>query len=83
MLAARTDPSAVPPHAGISMFLVDLDSPGITVQEHRSLGGEVSATTFWDDVFVPDDRLVGEAEQGLGGAERGPRVPSASSSARA
>ena len=64
MLAARTDPSAVPPHAGISMFLVDLDSPGITVQEHRSLGGEVSATTFWDDVFVPEDRLVGQSEQG-------------------
>ena len=64
MLAARTDPSAAPPHAGISMFLVDLDSPGITVQEHRSLGGEVSATTFWDDVFVPDDRLVGQSEQG-------------------
>jgi len=64
MLAARTDPSAVPPHAGISMFLVDLDSPGITVQQHRSLGGEVSATTFWDDVFVPEDRLVGRPEQG-------------------
>ena len=63
VLAARTD-ADVGPHAGISLFLVDVDSPGITVQEHRSLGGEISATTFWDDVFVPDDRLVGEAGEG-------------------
>jgi alkylation response protein AidB-like acyl-CoA dehydrogenase len=63
VLAARTDADVVP-HAGISLFLVDVDSPGITVAEHRSLGGEISATTFWDDVFVPDDRLVGEAGQG-------------------
>ena len=64
LLAARTDPDAVPPHAGISLFLVDLDSPGITVSEHRSLGGDVSATTFWDDVLVPEDRLVGQVNQG-------------------
>lgn len=63
MLAARTDADVVP-HAGISLFLVDVDSPGITVQEHRSLGGEISATTFWDDVFVPDHRLVGQAGEG-------------------
>ncbi|MCX5563512.1 acyl-CoA dehydrogenase family protein [Streptomyces sp. NBC_00038] len=64
VLAARTAPEAAPPHAGISLFLVDLDSPGITVQRHHSLGGDVSATTFWDDVFVPEDRLIGEENQG-------------------
>lgn len=76
MLAARTDPDAKP-HAGISLFLVDLDSPGITVQEHRSLGGEISATTFWDDVFVPEDRLVGVENRGwaaLGAALAAERV---------
>ncbi|MCI3273460.1 acyl-CoA dehydrogenase family protein [Streptomyces cylindrosporus] len=77
VLAARTDPHATPPHAGISLFLVDLDSPGITVQRHRSLGGDVSATTFWDDVLVPEDRLIGEENQGwaaLGAALAGERV---------
>jgi alkylation response protein AidB-like acyl-CoA dehydrogenase len=34
------------------------------VQEHRSLGGDISATTFWDEVFVPDHRLVGRAGEG-------------------
>ena len=64
LLAARTDPDARPPHAGISLFLVDTDTPGITASPHTSLGGDVSATTFWDDVFVPDDRLVGEVNGG-------------------
>lgn len=76
-LAARTDPEATPPHAGISIFLVDVDSPGITVQQHRSLGGDVAATTFWDDVFVPEERLVGEENKGwaaLAAALAGERV---------
>ena len=64
LLAARTDPEAARPHAGISLFLVDTDTPGITVSPHTSLGGDVSATTYWDDVFVPDDRLVGEVNGG-------------------
>ncbi len=77
VLAARTDQAASPPHAGISLFLVDLDSPGITVQEHRSFGGDVSATTFWDDVFVPDSRLIGAENHGwmaLSAALAGERV---------
>jgi alkylation response protein AidB-like acyl-CoA dehydrogenase len=64
LLAARTDPAASRPHAGISLFLVDTDTPGITVSPHTSLGGDVSATTYWDDVFVPDGRLVGEVNGG-------------------
>jgi alkylation response protein AidB-like acyl-CoA dehydrogenase len=64
LLAARTDPEASRPHAGISLFLVDTDTPGITVSPHTSLGGDVSATTYWDEVFVPDDRLVGEVNGG-------------------
>lgn len=64
MLAARTDADAKPRHAGISLFLVDTDSPGIEVSPHTSLGGDVSATTFWDNVFVPEDRLVGDVNEG-------------------
>jgi alkylation response protein AidB-like acyl-CoA dehydrogenase len=64
VLAARTDPDASPRHAGISMFLVDTDSEGITVSPHTSLGGDVSATTFWDNVFVPESRLIGKENEG-------------------
>ena len=64
LLAARTDPEAARPQAGISLFLVDTDTPGISVSPHTSLGGDVSATTYWDDVFIPDDRLVGEVNGG-------------------
>lgn len=77
VLAARTDPAASPAQAGISLFLVDLDSPGISVQEHRSFGGDVSATTFWDDVFVPESRLIGTENHGwaaLSAALAGERV---------
>ena len=63
VLAARTDPHAAR-HAGVSLFLVDTDSPGISVSPHTSLAGNVSATTYWDDVFVPDERLIGEVDEG-------------------
>jgi alkylation response protein AidB-like acyl-CoA dehydrogenase len=77
VVAARTNQQATPPHAGISLFLVDTDSPRITVSPHTSLAGDVSATTFWDDVFVPDGRLIGEVDAGwaaLMGALAGERV---------
>ncbi|MFO1427318.1 MAG: acyl-CoA dehydrogenase family protein [Steroidobacteraceae bacterium] len=44
-LAARTNPQATPPHAGISVFMVPLDAPGITIRDsmalysHTLLGG--------------------------------------------
>jgi alkylation response protein AidB-like acyl-CoA dehydrogenase len=63
-LAVRTDPEAAPPHAGISLFIVPLDSDGITIQENRALNGETTTTTFYDDVFVSDDALVGELNGG-------------------
>ncbi len=63
-LATRTDPDAPKPHAGITVFLVPMDTPGITVQQHRSLAGEISCTVFYDDVRVPDDARVGEVNGG-------------------
>ena len=60
LLVARTDPAA-PKHRGISCFLVDCQSPGITVQRLETLGHRAIATTavFLDDVPVPEDRLLG------------------------
>ena len=63
-LATRTDPGAAPPHAGITVFLVPMDTPGITVQQHRALSGEVSCTVFYDNVRVPDAARVGEVNGG-------------------
>ncbi|MEU7874483.1 acyl-CoA dehydrogenase family protein [Dactylosporangium sp. NPDC049140] len=63
-LATRTDPDASPPHAGITVFLVPMDTPGITVQQHRALSGEISCTVFYDDVRIPDSYRVGEVNGG-------------------
>jgi alkylation response protein AidB-like acyl-CoA dehydrogenase len=63
-LATRTDPGASPRHGGITVFLVPMDTPGITVQQHRALSGEISCTVFYDDVRVPDAARVGEVNGG-------------------
>jgi len=61
---ARTDPSA-PKHDGISYFLVDMHSPGVDVRPLREITGDASFNqVFLDNVFVPDDCLVGEVNGG-------------------
>jgi len=56
---ARTHPDA-PKHKGISYFLVDMHSPGVTVRPLREAnGGHLFNEVFLDNVFVPDDLLVG------------------------
>ena len=61
---ARTDPAS-PRHGGITYFLVDMSSPGIEVRPLREMtGDELFNQVFLDDVFVPDDRVVGEVNGG-------------------
>jgi alkylation response protein AidB-like acyl-CoA dehydrogenase len=62
-LAARTDPEARA-HAGITVFCLPVGLPGWSIQEHLSLGGEISCTSFFDDVRVPDSARIGEAGSG-------------------
>jgi 3-oxocholest-4-en-26-oyl-CoA dehydrogenase alpha subunit len=62
-LAARTDPD-VKKHKGISIFMVDINSPGITVNPINAMGGFRSNATFYDDVRVPVDCLIGEENRG-------------------
>jgi len=63
-LAARTDRDAKPPHAGISMFIVPMDSPGITVKPSSTMYDGSFANIFYDDVRVPADALVGKLNGG-------------------
>src|SRR5215471_6579742 len=61
---ARTDPDA-PRHDGISYFLVDMASPGITVRPLKEMTGDsLFNEVFLDEVFVPGDLVVGEVNGG-------------------
>jgi 3-oxochol-4-en-24-oyl-CoA dehydrogenase len=63
-LLARTDPDASK-HRGISYFLVDMASPGITVEPIKQASGHFDFNeVFFTDVFVPDDMLVGKPGAG-------------------
>jgi alkylation response protein AidB-like acyl-CoA dehydrogenase len=60
----RTGPEG---HRGISMLLIDLDSPGIEVRPTRASSDRNEfAETFFDDVYVPGDRIVGDVNAGWG-----------------
>ena len=63
-LAARTDPNA-PRHRGISLFIVDLSSPGITIRPMWTVGGTRTNEVFYDSVRVPKGNLVGEKNRGF------------------
>jgi hypothetical protein len=61
---ARTDP-AVPKHRGLTFFLVDMKSAGIGIRPLREITGRaVFNEVFLDEVFVPDDCVVGPPGDG-------------------
>jgi alkylation response protein AidB-like acyl-CoA dehydrogenase len=61
---ARTDPSTRR-HAGITYFLVDMKSPGVSVRPLREMTGDALFNeVFLDGVEVPDDLVVGEVGDG-------------------
>lgn len=61
---ARTD-SEAPKHKGITYFLVDMSSSGIDIRPLRELSGQANFNeVFLDDVFVPDECVVGELNGG-------------------
>src|SRR3989441_13084767 len=77
-LLCRTEPEA-PKHKGLSLLLVDMRSPGITVRPLRQMNGEAEfSEVFFDGVEVAEDRLVGAAgagwqiAMGILAHERGP-----------
>jgi alkylation response protein AidB-like acyl-CoA dehydrogenase len=63
-VGARTSPDA-PKHHGITLFLVPMDHPNITVKEIWTMGDERTNEVYLDDVFVHDDYVVGELNHGF------------------
>lgn len=64
VIIARTDAS-VPKHAGISMFIVPLDAPGVEIRPiHQIDGGKHFNEIFFTDVSIPADNLLGDLNNG-------------------
>jgi 3-oxocholest-4-en-26-oyl-CoA dehydrogenase alpha subunit len=62
-LAARTDPDA-PKHKGLSVFIVPVDTPGFHWDPLPTIAGDITSSTFYEDVRVPAANLVGAENQG-------------------
>ena len=62
-LAARTDPKA-PKHRGLSIFLVPTTAKGFSRQPIRTVGGVCTNATFYEDVRVPAENLIGAENDG-------------------
>ncbi|MGY1693622.1 acyl-CoA dehydrogenase family protein [Geodermatophilus sp. SYSU D00814] len=64
ILLTRTDPDR-PKHAGLTMFVVDMHAPGVTVRPLRQMsGGSDFNEVFFDDVRIPDTERLGEPGEG-------------------
>ncbi len=90
LVTVRTNPTA-PKHEGITTMVVDMHAKGVTVRPLRMTSGRSEFNeVFFDDVFVPDDDVVGPIDGGwtvaratlgnesvsIGGGQSGMGVPS-------
>ena len=62
-MLTRTNPD-VPKHKGLTMFIVPLKTPGITIQPVHTFQDERTNITFYDGVRVPDSYRLGEVDAG-------------------
>jgi alkylation response protein AidB-like acyl-CoA dehydrogenase len=62
-LGTRTDPNNK--HSGITLMLVPLDQPGVTIKAIWTMGDERTNEVFIEDVFVPDEYVVGDVNRGF------------------
>ncbi len=68
LVIARTNPEAADPHEGLSAFIVDLSSPGVSRGDiHGKLGVRAGSTGWlaFQDVIVPADQRIGEEGEGF------------------
>jgi len=64
-LAARTDPDPAKRHQGISIFLIDARSPGITIEPMYLMGDYRVNVEFFDNVRIPKENLIGRENRGF------------------
>ena len=62
-LAVRTDPDA-PPHKGITILMMDTKLPGFSVSPIWTVGGVRTNVTYYEDVRIPADMVIGEVNAG-------------------
>jgi alkylation response protein AidB-like acyl-CoA dehydrogenase len=89
LATVRTNPD-VPKHEGITMVVIDMRAPGVTVRPLKMPNGDTNFNeVFFDDVFVPDSDVVGPVDGGwtvaratlgnesvsIGGGDGGRTVP--------
>jgi len=68
IVVCKTDPDASPPHAGVSLLLVDADAPGFARGRNlKKLGlkGQDTSELFFEDCRVPAENLLGQEGQGF------------------
>ena len=63
-LGARTDPDA-PKHKGVSLFIVPMDTPGMTITPIWCVGGLRTNHVYFENVRVPKSAMVGDPGQGF------------------
>jgi alkylation response protein AidB-like acyl-CoA dehydrogenase len=64
MLLARTNDDA-PKHRGLTMFIVDMQAPGVTVRPLRQMNGAAGFNeVFFDDLLLPSDSVLGDVDDG-------------------
>jgi alkylation response protein AidB-like acyl-CoA dehydrogenase len=64
ILLARTNPD-VPKHQGITMFVIDMHAPGVTVRGLKDMSGAIDFNeVYFDDLRLPADAVVGEVDNG-------------------
>ncbi|GAA0442157.1 acyl-CoA dehydrogenase [Acrocarpospora corrugata] len=64
LLLTRTNADA-PKHKGLTMFVVDMRGPGVTVRPLRDMTGRAHFNEiFFDDVHIPDENRVGAVDEG-------------------
>lgn len=64
ILLTRTDPS-LPKHRGLTMFVVDMHAPGVTVRPLQQMSGRAEFNeVYFDDVIIPDSERLGDVNDG-------------------
>lgn len=67
VVLARTSPQDENRHAGLSQFIVELPDPAVTIRPLQQMsGGAHFNEVFFDEVFVPDNRVLGQIGSGWG-----------------